>query len=243
MRGLFGTFLLLAYNTLVVLGLGDVDNSGSALRKRHFGKRVVAEDLVVPSVEILGKRQGQRFSYYEAGMGACGVMNTDSDFIVALNTESWDGGSHCGQVITIQYGVKTVQATIMDECMGCGYGGLDFTPGLFSALASLDAGLIYGSWNYGGSPASTPTPTPTPSPSPTPTPSPSPTPTPTTSSSSISLATTSTASSSASTSSASATSTGAPTPSAATGTAENGAGALSDWQLAMIGISRVIVPS
>jgi hypothetical protein len=36
------------------------------------------------------------------------------------------------------------------QCMGCPYGGIDLTEGLFRALAgSLDAGVVYGSWSFG----------------------------------------------------------------------------------------------
>ena len=36
----------------------------------------------------------------------------------------WDGGSHCGQQVTINYNGNVQVATIRDMCPGCGYGGL-----------------------------------------------------------------------------------------------------------------------
>ncbi|KAL1748124.1 RlpA-like double-psi beta-barrel-protein domain-containing protein-containing protein [Schizophyllum fasciatum] len=91
-------------------------------------------------------------------MGACGQMNQASDFIVALNAGMWDGGSHCFQQITITINGKSTQATIMDECPGCEYGGLDFSQGLFEYFSSTDAGVLHGSWEYGnGAPATTST--------------------------------------------------------------------------------------
>ena len=37
-------------------------------------------------------------TYYEVGLGACGVKNVDSDFVVALTEANYAGGSHCGKV-------------------------------------------------------------------------------------------------------------------------------------------------
>lgn len=34
------------------------------------------------------------------------------------------------------------------ECPTCPYGGLDLSAGLFTAFASHDAGVIYGTWWY-----------------------------------------------------------------------------------------------
>lgn len=97
-----------------------------------------------------------RFTFYDVGLGACGQYSSPGDFIVALNVIQYGGGypgPQCFKSITISYGGKTAQATIMDECMGCPYGGLDFSAGLFSYFASEDNGVIYGSWwfNDGGS--------------------------------------------------------------------------------------------
>lgn len=100
---------------------------------------------------------------------------------VALNSDQLNaaGGyssyppSVCGRSISIQWGGKTISATIQDgtslflgirlppfahvltrsitcstECPTCPYGGLDLSAGLFSAFASHDVGVIYGTWWY-----------------------------------------------------------------------------------------------
>ncbi|KAH6919051.1 hypothetical protein BKA70DRAFT_1176807 [Coprinopsis sp. MPI-PUGE-AT-0042] len=128
------------------------------------------------AVRPLEKRvSNSKWSFYDAGLGACGTVNSNDDFIVALNAEDFgDGypGPHCGKTITLSFGGKTAQAKIMDRCPGCPKGGLDLSRGLFSYFASQDTGIIYGEWNFGGeAPAPSPTPTPTPQP-----PAPSPTP-------------------------------------------------------------------
>ncbi|OSD02892.1 hypothetical protein PYCCODRAFT_1467568 [Trametes coccinea BRFM310] len=132
--------------------------------------------------------ENTRFTFFPVGQNACGSFDHDSDFIVAINTHQWDGGSHCYEKITIDYQGKSTGAMITDECEECPYGAIDLSPSLFSFLAgSTDPGQIYGSWNFGGGapptvttmpdkPTSTSTthqqPTSTPSPTPTPTPSP-----------------------------------------------------------------------
>jgi hypothetical protein len=50
--------------------------------------------------------------------GACGTVNTNDDFIVALNAEDFGEGYpgvHCGKTITMSFGGKTAQAKIMDK--------------------------------------------------------------------------------------------------------------------------------
>jgi hypothetical protein len=94
-----------------------------------------------------------RFTFYDVGLGACGQYNSPGDFIVAMNVAQYgDGypGPLCFKSITIWYGGKTAQATIMDKCMGCPYGGLDFSEGLFSYFASESIGVLYGSWWFNG---------------------------------------------------------------------------------------------
>ncbi|TFK55229.1 hypothetical protein OE88DRAFT_1805604 [Heliocybe sulcata] len=113
-------------------------------------------------VQVHKRTDNARFTYYAVGMGACGQNNVPSDFIVALNSAMYgDGypGPHCFKSITITANGKTAQATIMDECPGCPYGGLDFSQGLFEYFADTSVGVLTGSWEYndgsgGGSPPS-----------------------------------------------------------------------------------------
>ncbi|KAG1841124.1 RlpA-like double-psi beta-barrel-protein domain-containing protein-containing protein [Suillus subalutaceus] len=90
-----------------------------------------------------------RFTFYDVGLGACGQDSSPDDFIVALNVAQYGAGypgPQCFKSITILYGGKTAQATIMDKCMGCPYGGLDFSTSLFNYFAPEDDGVLYGSW-------------------------------------------------------------------------------------------------
>ncbi|KAK7043643.1 hypothetical protein VNI00_008254 [Paramarasmius palmivorus] len=108
---------------------------------------------VTVNAQHLDKRfDNTRFTFYDAGLGACGKTNSNSDWIVALNAEQWNGGSNCWKMITINYGGKTAVAQITDLCPSCSYGALDLSRGLFDHFANEDLGVIYGQWwfNQGG---------------------------------------------------------------------------------------------
>lgn len=87
--------------------------------------------------------------------------------IVALNVEQFGPGypgQYCFKTITISVGGVTTQATVVDkvrltpasyissldvfgtQCMGCPWGGLDFSAGLFSFFAPQSEGVLYGEW-------------------------------------------------------------------------------------------------
>lgn len=137
-----------------------------SLRRRHVG---LSSSRVGRGLE---KRfDNARFTFYTAGQGACGKVNSNSDFIVALNSAQYAGGAHCFEMITIQYQGKTCQAQIVDECPGCPVGGLDFSAGLFDFFAPESAGVLYGSWTFGSGNPQTPQSTSTPQPQPSPKPS------------------------------------------------------------------------
>ncbi|KAH9839803.1 plant expansin [Rhodofomes roseus] len=144
----FGAFAYLLVAPLVL---------GAHLHRMDVYRR---HDAVVTkqanSTSSLEKRQSEsyssaRFTYYIDGLGSCGQTNVASDFIVALDADLYDRGSHCFQTITISYGGKTAQATIMDRCPGCPTGGLDLSEGLFSYFTNGDLGSppLYGEWWYG----------------------------------------------------------------------------------------------
>lgn len=95
-----------------------------------------------------------RWTFYDVGLGACGKHNVPSDFIVALNTAQFGQGypgPNCFKTITLSVNGKTAQATIMDACPGCPYGGLDLSRGLFKFFASESVGVLSGDWWFGSS--------------------------------------------------------------------------------------------
>jgi hypothetical protein len=181
---LLGASLLSLALPLVALGASP---HGSAHHSRHqqIAKRQSGD------VELHKRFSSARWSFYDVGLGACGKYNVESDFIVALNTPQYGGGypgPNCFKTITMTYNGKTTQATIMDQCPGCPYGGLDLSRSLFRFFAPESVGILYGEWHFngdGGGGAPPPPPPPKPKP-PKPTtskwfpPIPKPTPKPTT---------------------------------------------------------------
>ncbi|KAK1232986.1 hypothetical protein PQX77_003900 [Marasmius sp. AFHP31] len=127
-------------------------------------------------------------TYYQTGLGACGGYNNPGDFIVALNSAQYGSGypgPNCGKSITISYGGKTQQATIVDECPTCNYGDLDCSQGLFEFFDTIDKGVLKAQWWFndgsgGGGGGQQPPPTTSEAPPPPPTTTEAPPPPPTT---------------------------------------------------------------
>jgi expansin (peptidoglycan-binding protein) len=81
--------------------------------------------------------------------GACGNVNSDSSYIVAVNSGMFDS-SKCGQSVTVtnQNNGQSITATVADLCPGCGGTSLDLSTGAFQALGDMSAGVLPISWNY-----------------------------------------------------------------------------------------------
>jgi hypothetical protein len=141
------SFTLIAFFAFFEVVICGDNIHGSPWSRRHNSNIDVG---VAQRNTALEKRfDGARFTYYAAGLGACGKVNIASDFIVALNAPQFEGGAHCFQTITITVNGKSTQAQIMDRCAGCDYGGLDFSSGLFDFFGSESLGVLTGSWVFG----------------------------------------------------------------------------------------------
>ncbi|KAF8264291.1 RlpA-like double-psi beta-barrel-protein domain-containing protein-containing protein [Lactarius quietus] len=136
--------------TLLFFSLVQLVSAQSHLKRNSHEKRFPSS-LQRRHTTHLAKRFNGAFTYYAVGVGACGATNQPSDFIVALNAAQYGSGGYCFAVITISYGGKSTQATIMDECPGCGDGGLDLSEGLFTFFAPTSQGVLQGTWVFGSS--------------------------------------------------------------------------------------------
>ncbi|KAF7291222.1 hypothetical protein MIND_01265700 [Mycena indigotica] len=90
-----------------------------------------------------GGQYSGRATYYDpaGGYGACGAPLFKTDFAVAMGAGHWDGGSHCGRSIKVDYQGRSVQVVVRDLCPGCqGTEGIDLTEG---AMAVLDPNYIF----------------------------------------------------------------------------------------------------
>ena len=95
------------------------------------------------------------FTFYDptTGGGACaGVRYTQNDFIVAIATDLYAGGSRCGQTVYLSAGGNTVQATVVDLCNmdhGCAAGNIDSTVAVWRALGlNTDLGRTRISYHF-----------------------------------------------------------------------------------------------
>ncbi|PPQ88042.1 hypothetical protein CVT24_011066, partial [Panaeolus cyanescens] len=145
----------LAYVVALVAASDHHPESPPTWRRRHHAQVANLDKQSIQEANVttrsLERRFGPaRYTFYDAGLGACGKVNSNSDFIVALNQAQWAGGSHCFKKITIKIGGKSTQAEITDLCPGCPWGGLDFSRGLFNFFASEDVGVLSGEWFFGG---------------------------------------------------------------------------------------------
>ncbi|GJE95743.1 plant expansin-like protein [Phanerochaete sordida] len=93
-------------------------------------------------------------TWFNPGLGACGFINSGSDFIVAVGHELFDtypgysGGNPnnnpiCGRRITANYNGASVTVEVVDRCVGCNTFDLDFSPSAFSVLAPTSVGRIH----------------------------------------------------------------------------------------------------
>jgi len=96
-------------------------------------------------------------TFFATGLGACGITNVDTDYIVAVSEIRFDAVSTgnpntnplCGKKVKISFGGATATATIVDRCTGCGKDSLDMTTTLFQVFSPLGVGRIHGIvWSF-----------------------------------------------------------------------------------------------
>ncbi|KAI0080105.1 barwin-like endoglucanase, partial [Panus rudis PR-1116 ss-1] len=99
-------------------------------------------------------------TYYDTGLGACGITNNNGDFIAAIAHDDFDNfpgydrvnPNHnpiCGKKVRATWEGKSVDVVITDRCGGCAPGALDFSPAAFAVLASSDVGRLKGmTWTF-----------------------------------------------------------------------------------------------
>jgi hypothetical protein len=93
-------------------------------------------------------------TYYDTGLGACGITSTNTDKVVALphglmGAQS-NGNPYCGRTISITCEAtgKTATATVVDKCMGCDNYSIDLSPGVFDELDSESVGRTTATWYF-----------------------------------------------------------------------------------------------
>lgn len=100
-----------------------------------------------------------RATFYNAGLGACGIVNSDNDPIVAVSKDLFEQynpssgnpnhNSLCGKKIEVSWKGKKVQAFATDECPTCEKTSLDMSPTVFDRLDNRDKGVLDGiTWRF-----------------------------------------------------------------------------------------------
>lgn len=85
------------------------------------------------------------YFYQDGAAGSCGNVHSDSDFIVAVNSNQMSS-SLCGKPVWISANGKTIEAKVADTCPSCDSGDLDLSVAAFQALSDLDAGVVPITW-------------------------------------------------------------------------------------------------
>ncbi|KAJ7590311.1 barwin-like endoglucanase [Mycena floridula] len=104
--------------------------------------------------DVFSGQQTGDGTFFSPGLGACGIFNVDSDFIVAVSHILYDefpGATPnpnlnpiCGRAVQASFGGRTVNVVITDKCAACAETDLDFSPAAFEALAPLSVGRLHG---------------------------------------------------------------------------------------------------
>ncbi|ESZ91414.1 plant expansin-like protein [Sclerotinia borealis F-4128] len=94
-------------------------------------------------------------TFYQAGLGACGITTDGSTFAgvalpVGLMGSLSNSNPYCGKTITITCTStgKTTQATVIDKCMGCLGNSIDLTNFAFDQLADEAVGRTQATWHF-----------------------------------------------------------------------------------------------
>ncbi|KAL1741526.1 RlpA-like double-psi beta-barrel-protein domain-containing protein-containing protein [Schizophyllum fasciatum] len=115
-----------------------------------FAAMVVAVAAAPAEVESRAAEISGRATYYlpANGYGACGTKIANTDYAVALSSDQYAGGAHCGKKLKANYNGRSVTVTVRDLCPGCAANSLDLTSSAFQQLAALSVGNIPVTWNY-----------------------------------------------------------------------------------------------
>ena len=89
--------------------------------------------------------QADRLDTQGGVAGACGIAHSDSDLIVALQTQEYAGGKNCGRSVSITNTAngRQVAATVADMCPGCKSAqSLDLSKAAFDAIGDEASGVL-----------------------------------------------------------------------------------------------------
>ncbi|KAL4807868.1 RlpA-like double-psi beta-barrel-protein domain-containing protein-containing protein [Aspergillus unguis] len=96
-------------------------------------------------------------TYYDPGLGSCGITSTSSDKICAVSHVLFDAALTsgnpnenplCGLTLRIRRGDSSVDVTVVDRCPGCDVDDLDVSSAVFEDLGDLAEGRVTVEWAW-----------------------------------------------------------------------------------------------
>ncbi|OMH83762.1 Papain inhibitor [Zancudomyces culisetae] len=94
-------------------------------------------------------------TYYDVGLGACGITNSNEEFVAAINSPQYgvyanpNSAEVCGRCALVNGPNNTsVKVKIVDRCPECASGSLDLSPSAFQQLSPFSAGRISITWSF-----------------------------------------------------------------------------------------------
>ncbi|OJI98930.1 hypothetical protein ASPVEDRAFT_126152, partial [Aspergillus versicolor CBS 583.65] len=96
-------------------------------------------------------------TYYDPGLGSCGISSKSSENICAVSHVVFDAASTsgnpnenplCGLKLRIRRGDKSVDVKVVDRCPGCSVDDLDVSSAVFEELGDLAEGRVTVDWAW-----------------------------------------------------------------------------------------------
>ena len=95
------------------------------------------------------------FTWYQTGLGACGITSSPSDHIVAISEDMFDlytppsgnpnDNTLCGKTVDLTGVDGTIYpAKIVDRCTGCAISDLDLSEDFFNTVTNNGNGRVSG---------------------------------------------------------------------------------------------------
>jgi hypothetical protein len=102
-----------------------------------------------PAAEIAPRTTGS-VTYYNPGLGACGLTHGDGDLVAAVSHIIYDAEPLCGRRLRVNgQGGGSVEVTVVDRCAGCAAGDIDLSPTAFqAAIGELGIGRQDANWEW-----------------------------------------------------------------------------------------------
>lgn len=136
-------------------------SSASAAASSSAASSSSSSDSITYGPGAAGTSYTGDLTWYQTGLGACGITSTPSDHIVAISEVIYDAydaeaGSDpnnnpmCGKTVTIT-GVdgSPYTATVVDRCTGCDEESLDLSEDFFNMVTNYGNGRVYNiSWKF-----------------------------------------------------------------------------------------------